>query len=210
MTDAVRTGSEDIVVAPTGLRFLGRRIACTVGRGGIRMDKHEGDGATPVGSHRIVGMLYRPDRMRAPARWARPIGLRDLWCDDPGHAAYNRAVCAPFSGSAEHLRRGDPLYDLILLTGWNETGQPGRGSAIFLHRWRRPGYPTEGCVAMDAMDLRWVAERIRLGTRLVVPERLASDRLDPEQKAGTDLRALGRLLRGQPRRPSDRIPSLPV
>ena len=44
---------------------MGRRFACSVGRGGIIAadKKREGDGGTPAGTHKIVGMLYRPDRM---------------------------------------------------------------------------------------------------------------------------------------------------
>jgi L,D-peptidoglycan transpeptidase YkuD (ErfK/YbiS/YcfS/YnhG family) len=45
---------------------------------------------------------------------------------------------------------------------------PGKGSAIFLHRWRRPGYPTAGCVAFAPHHLRWIAERIAPGTRLMI------------------------------------------
>ena len=144
-------------------------MPCALGRGGIARDKREGDGATPAGVHRINGMLYRPDRMRRPVPWARPIGLRDLWCDEPGSPDYNCQVRAPFAASAERLRRADGLYDLILLTDWNRPGAvPGRGSAIFLHRWRAPGAPTAGCVAVAARDLLWIATRIRPGTRLIV------------------------------------------
>ena len=39
---------------------------------------------------------------------------------------------------------------------------------FFLHRWRRPGYPTAGCVAFDPQDLLWIAKRITYQTRLVV------------------------------------------
>jgi len=161
----------DLVLTPTGLRFLGRRFPCSIGRGGVTLQKREGDGATPAGDHRITGMLYRPDRL--PARvlpgWARPIGLRDLWCDDPAHPAYNRPARAPLAASHEVLRRADPLYDLILLTDWNAAPpQPGRGSAIFLHRWRRTGYPTAGCIAFAAADLLWIARRIAPGAGLFV------------------------------------------
>lgn len=159
----------DLVLTPLGVRFLGRRFACTWGRGGVSRDKREGDGATPVGGHGIVGMLYRPDRMAAPVPWAVPIGPRDLWCDDPAHEDYNLMVRAPFNASHERLRRADPLYDLVLLTDWNwPRAEAGRGSAIFLHRWRRPGFPTEGCVAFAPGDLAWIARRITPGTRLVV------------------------------------------
>ena len=159
----------DLVVTPTGARFLGRRFACTIGRGGVTAAKREGDGATPVGVHGIVGCLYRPDRMVRPCDWAVPIGPRDRWCDDAGHADYNLMVRAPHPAGAERLARADPLYDLVLITDWNwPRAVRGAGSAIFVHRWRGPGQPTAGCVAFDPCDLRWIVARIGYGTRLVV------------------------------------------
>ena len=157
-----------LVLTPTGLRQGARRWPCTVGRGGIRDPKREGDGATPAGRLRITGALFRPDRMARPVPWARPIGPRDLWCDDPAHPLYNRLADAPLSGSAEVLRRADRLYDLILTTDWNAAGVPGRGSAIFLHRWRRRGVPTEGCIALAPRDLLAVARASPPGTPLLI------------------------------------------
>ena len=160
----------DLVVTPTGLRFRGRQYPCTIGRGGIQARKREGDGATPRGFHRIVGMLYRPDRMAKPTDWAAPIRPGDLWSDDPHDIAYNRVVRAPYPHSHEALRRADPLYDLVVLTDWNwPYAVPGRGSAIFIHQWRRPGYPTEGCIALKRRDLHRIAPMIRHRTRLIVP-----------------------------------------
>lgn len=157
-----------MVLTPMGLRFGGRVLPCSIGKGGLVRDKHEGDGATPRGVHRIVGCLFRPDRMAPPVDWAVPIGPRDLWSDDAGRAEYNQMVRAPYAGSHERLSRADRLYDLVLLTDWNwPDAVPGKGSAIFLHRWRRPGYPTEGCIAMDAADLLWLVRRIGPGTRLI-------------------------------------------
>ena len=159
----------DLVLTPMGLRFLGRRFPCTVGRGGVTAHKREGDGATPRGVHRLVGMLYRPDRMARPSDWALPIRPGDLWSDDPRADDYNMMVRAPYPYGHERLRRADPLYDLVILTDWNwPYPVPGRGSAIFVHRWRRPGYPTEGCIGLRPQDLRWIAPRIRHETRLIV------------------------------------------
>jgi len=142
--------------------------------GGIRADKREGDGATPVGVHRVVAMLYRPDRMAPPSAWARPIRPGDLWSDASDAPDYNHLVRAPYGASHEAMRRGDPLYDLVLVTDWNwPEAVPGKGSAIFLHQWRRPGYPTAGCVAFSRADLRWIAAWIDPGARLVVPAGMA-------------------------------------
>lgn len=163
----------DMVLTHQGLRFMGRRYPCTIGRGQVRADKREGDGATPVGVHRLVGMLYRPDRIARPADWAVPIRPRDLWSDDPGHEDYNLMVRAPYPHSHERLRRPDPLYDLIILTDWNwPRATRGHGSAIFIHQWRRPGYPTTGCIGLARGDLHAIAPLIRYETRLIVPETL--------------------------------------
>ncbi|MCE8007193.1 L,D-transpeptidase family protein [Aestuariivita sp.] len=159
----------DLVLTKRGLRFRGRYLPCTIGRGGLSGHKREGDGATPRGAHRIVGMLYRPDRLARPTDWAVPIRPGDLWSDDPVHEDYNLMVRAPYPYGHERLRRPDPLYDLVLLTDWNwPKAVPGRGSAIFIHQWRRPGFPTEGCVALHRDHLAWVAPRITFQTRLIV------------------------------------------
>lgn len=164
----------DMVLTPAGLRFMGRILPCSIGRGGVRTAKREGDGATPAGVHRIAGLLYRPDRLPPPAPWAEPITPGDLWCDASGHPAYNHPVRAPFDASHESLRRADPLYDIVLVTDWNwPVARPGAGSAIFLHQWRRPGFPTAGCIAVARDDLRWLAARAAPGTRLIVPPTLA-------------------------------------
>ena len=162
--------AQDLVLTPQGLRFAGRMFPCSVGKGGLSADKREGDGATPRGVHRIVGMLYRADRMARPAVWASAIGPRDLCSDDWRDPAYNSRVRAPHGFSHEHLRRADPLYDLVLLTDWNYPNVvPGRGSAIFIHQWRRPGYPTEGCIALRRDHLHWIAGRISNDTKVYVP-----------------------------------------
>ncbi|MDM7458561.1 MAG: L,D-transpeptidase family protein [Paracoccus sp. (in: a-proteobacteria)] len=158
-----------MVLTPTGLRFLGRTFPCAIGKSGVTTTKREGDGATPAGLLRVTALWYRPDRLAAPTAWARPIGPDDLWCDDPGHPRYNRHVRAPLPASHERLRRADPLYDLILTTDWNATGVPGRGSAIFLHQWRRPGYRTEGCIAFAKPHLLWIARHAPPGTAIHVP-----------------------------------------
>lgn len=162
---------DDIVVTRTGAWFRGRRFPCSIGRGGIVPPgaKREGDGATPAGVLRIVGMLYRPDRISPPSGWALSIGPGDLWSDDGDDPDYNHRVRAPHGFSHEALRRADPMYDLVLITDWNwPDAVPGRGSAIFVHQWRRPGAPTAGCVAFSRPDLHWIAGRLVPGTRLII------------------------------------------
>jgi len=151
------------------LRYLGRAMAATCGRGGVRDEKCEGDGATPRGILRIAAVMYRPDRLTSPGPWAVPIYPGDVWCDDPAHASYNQLCRAPMPASHEQMRRADPQYDIVLITDWNwPKVRPGAGSAIFLHQWRRPGAHTAGCIAVARPDIHWLAVRAAPGTRLVV------------------------------------------
>lgn len=161
----------DLVLTGRGLRFWGRYFPCAIGRGGLQGEKQEGDGATPFGVHHVIGCLYRPDRIAPPCSWARPIRPGDLWSDDQGHETYNQLVRTPYPHSHERLRRADPLYDMVLLTDWNwPLATPGKGSAIFLHQWRKPRHPTEGCIALRRDHLAWIAPRLVLGNRLVVTQ----------------------------------------
>ncbi len=159
----------DLVVSKWGTRFRGRLFPCAIGRGGISAKKREGDGATPVGTHRIAGLLYRPDRISKPLSWAVPIGPRDLWSDDPTDRCYNLMVRAPYNCSHEKLRRADPLYDMVLILDWNwPVAERGKGSAIFIHTWRKPRHPTEGCVAFRGDHLRWIVDHLTPETRVIV------------------------------------------
>jgi len=150
------------LVRPDGLlRFAGQTWRCALGKGGIRRDKQEGDGATPVGLLPLRRVFYRADRLAAPTcRVAvEPIATTDGWCDDPTHRDYNRRITLPHDARHEVLWRDDSLYDIIGVLGWNDgqSGEPiarGRGSAIFLHLARPDLAPTEGCIALPEAALR--------------------------------------------------------
>jgi len=141
-----------------GLLRMGRLVLrCAIGRGGARADKTEGDGATPIASLPLRRVLYRADRVAAPACAVavEPIGPDDGWCDDPSHPDYNRPVTLPHPARHERLWREDPLYDIVGVLGWNDAPVVrGRGSAIFLHLARVDLAPTEGCVALPERELR--------------------------------------------------------
>ncbi len=78
-------------------------------------------------------------------------------------------VRAPYGHSHERLRRSDPLYDLIVLTGWNwPYVVNARGSAIFIHQWRLPGAPTQGCIGLRRQDLHQISGAIRPSSRLII------------------------------------------
>lgn len=177
-----------LVYAPGWALWDGERLRCAVGRGGIRADKREGDGATPAGAWPMRRLLYRPDRIALPATRlaANPIAPQDGWCDDPA-AAYNRPVRLPYAASAEHLWREDAIYDLIVPLGYNDDPVvPGAGSAIFLHVARPDYAPTEGCVALAQVDLLRVLAGADAAARVVVhgPEARAAGRANAARGRG--------------------------
>jgi L,D-peptidoglycan transpeptidase YkuD (ErfK/YbiS/YcfS/YnhG family) len=149
--------TEAVVHADGRVSHAGRVMRAALGRGGVRVDKHEGDGSTPTGLLPLRRVLYRADRVGIPrTRLPRePIGETDGWCDDPGHRDYNRMIRLPHPARCEELWRRDAVYDVVAVLGWNDAPvRPGRGSAIFLHVARADYAPTEGCIALAADDLR--------------------------------------------------------
>jgi L,D-peptidoglycan transpeptidase YkuD (ErfK/YbiS/YcfS/YnhG family) len=147
----------DIVVSAAGwMHWLDRTRPCRLGRTGVRIDKREGDGATPVGVWPLRRVFYRPDRVTCPVT-ALPVAALDPtagWCDDPTHADYNRPVILPHEASCERMWRDDGLYDVVVVLGHNDDPPvPGLGSAIFLHVADPGGKATEGCIALALADL---------------------------------------------------------
>ncbi|CAN5360314.1 L,D-transpeptidase family protein [soil metagenome] len=158
------TGVIRVDVGMRTLRLGALTVPCVIGKGGALSaeDKREGDGATPLGTWGLCGVLLRPDRMDAalapalPWRWLRQD---DGWSDDPADPAYNRPVTLPHRFGHERLWRDDQAYDVIVVLAHNDAPpQPGGGSAIFFHQWV-PGAdgaprPTEGCVAVSPEAMR--------------------------------------------------------
>ncbi|MCK0206768.1 L,D-transpeptidase family protein [Starkeya koreensis] len=165
------------VIARTGDRrrgwliLDGRAMPVALGRGGIRADKREGDGATPRGIWHPRELRYRADHGLRPATHlpVRRTRREDGWCDDPADGRYNRPVRLPFRASHEEMWRADALYDLVVVLDHNERPrQAKRGSAVFLHL-ARPGFePTAGCVAFRRADLRRLLARLGPRTRIEI------------------------------------------
>ena len=168
----VLTVQADSAETSQGWATLGaRRWRCTVGEGGIREDKVEGDAATPVGEYPLRRIYFRNDRLVLPKVRlpARPISEHDGWCDDPRSATYNRLVHVPNDWSAEKMWREDGLYDLVVVVGYNDDPPEGEwGSAIFLHIAREDYAPTKGCIAFSQTDLMELVPLIGPQTRLRV------------------------------------------
>jgi L,D-peptidoglycan transpeptidase YkuD (ErfK/YbiS/YcfS/YnhG family) len=139
------------------LVWAGREVVCTLGHGGIRADKREGDGATPAGLFTLRRVLWRADRLADPPVTrlpCAPILPTNGWCDWPEDPLYNRPVTLPYPARHERMWRDDALYDIVVIIGHNDDPVvPGAGSAVFMHLARADGGPTEGCVGLARDDL---------------------------------------------------------
>ncbi len=186
--------SLDIEVRPEStasegiLSWRGRRYRCALGRGGVRDDKAEGDGATPAGRFFLRRVFYRGDRISKPETGmpVREISPRDGWCDDPGHADYNRLIAITiaaghaaghtFAARHEKLWRDDHLYDLVVEIGHNDDPpRAGLGSAVFIHVAAQGFTPTEGCVAIALKDLLAILKDCDTGTAVRIHEKGAEE-----------------------------------
>lgn len=145
------------------LSLAGALYPCAFGRTGIRPDKREGDGATPMGRFALRRVFFRPDRMPRPETALDTVPLApDLgWCEEPSSPTYNRLVRLPAASRHERMWRDDHLYDVCVEIAYNDDPViKGRGSAIFLHLARPGLLPTEGCVAVSLADMRRLLARV--------------------------------------------------
>jgi D-alanyl-D-alanine dipeptidase len=131
--------------------------------------KKEGDGRSPAGLF-ALGPAFgyeRADGRRMPTTVS---SVHHRCVDDSRSASYNkivdeRSIADKDWSSAEDMRRKDELYRHVVVVDHNHIAsesapQPGAGSCIFLHVWRRADSPTVGCTAMpvERMDqlLSWL------------------------------------------------------
>ena len=161
----------DLTYAAGHLSWPGGETRAACGRGGVRADKHEGDGASPAGTFPLLQIYYRPDRLAAPATGLPLVPLQPShgWVDESADPNYNRLVTLPYPAHHEEMWRADGLYDLVVLIGYNtDPPVPGRGSAIFLHVAHHDFRPTDGCIAVGREVLRSVLGFLGPGSKITI------------------------------------------
>lgn len=176
--DGFDSAATDWTVRPQGdgtfvLHAAGETLRCAIGRTGMLCDKREGDGATPVGRWKLREVLYRADRLPAPATALKVTAIKqgDGWCDAPDDPNYNRPVPLPYAASHEEMWREDGLYDVVVPLGYNDDPPvAGKGSAIFLHVSQADYGPTAGCVAIPRDALVRLLAAASAETHIVVSE----------------------------------------
>lgn len=116
--------------------------------------KKEGDQTSPAGLFKIGSSYGYAPQPPAGSSWPyQPVDKNWLCIDDPKSTSYNRVLSTAQTdqdwASAEQMHRTDHLYKWVINIEQNYPDvTAGCGSCIFLHVWRKPQSPTEGCTAM--------------------------------------------------------------
>ena len=84
--------NKNLFLTSQGLICPDRIIPVSYGKGGISKRPKEHEPTTPIGEHTIIGMLYRPDRLKKPRDWAMPILINSFWSNDERDPDYNLMV----------------------------------------------------------------------------------------------------------------------
>jgi len=155
--------------ASSGLLKAGHlSMRCELGRGGIKVRKREGDGATPRGRWTILSGMTKLCGLRSGLKLAS-ISPDDGWCDATDHRLYNRVVRLPFESSHERLWRDDRLYDVVIVLDHNTRPRlRGGGSAVFFHLSHDDSRPTAGCIAIRLEDMRKLLPHLAAGSSITV------------------------------------------
>jgi L,D-peptidoglycan transpeptidase YkuD (ErfK/YbiS/YcfS/YnhG family) len=166
-------GSVDLIYEDDRLFWPGGSARAACGTAGVRIDKREGDLASPAGTFPLLRAFYRPDRLAAPQTGLPLAALKptDGWVDAPDDPAYNTLVTLPYPASHEELWREDGLYDLIVVIGYNMAPViPGKGSAIFLHVAHPDFSGTAGCIAVAREVLVPLLGLLGPGSKITIVE----------------------------------------
>ncbi|MFQ3232026.1 MAG: L,D-peptidoglycan transpeptidase YkuD (ErfK/YbiS/YcfS/YnhG family) [Reinekea sp.] len=165
---------QKIMVQEKSLKLPGgKTFKCAVGRAGIRLDKVEGDGATPAGLMPLRHVFYRADRVTKPNTQLPVCAMHeaDAWVDQPDHPKYNMHTRLPLPNGVSHERmwRESPLYDVVVVLGYNDDPVvANKGSAVFMHIARDNYGGSAGCITLSLNDLLWVLKEVKLGDFLYV------------------------------------------
>ena len=131
------------------------QFRCAVGKNGLKKNKIEGDGSTPIGKFKLLNLYYRKDKIKYVGTKLNKVSIKKKlgWCDDIESQFYNKPITIDKNIKHEKMFRRDTKYDLVIVLDYN-FGKPilGKGSAIFIHI--TDNYkPTAGCIALNKKDL---------------------------------------------------------
>ncbi len=147
------------------------KAKCAIGKRGIGIKRKEGDQITPKGKHKIKYILYRKDRIsKIQSKFKKIVITKNMgWCDDPKSKDYNKLIKLPTNYSYEKLYRRENIYDLILVLNFNMRPiVKKKGSAIFIHIAKKNYKKTEGCVAINKIQLLKIIKKLKKNSKVLI------------------------------------------
>ena len=147
------------------------KAKCAIGKRGIGIKRKEGDQITPKGKHKIKYILYRKDRIsKIQSKLKKIVITKNMgWSDDPKSKDYNKLIKLPTNYSYEKLYRRENIYDLILVLNFNMRPiVKKKGSAIFIHVAKKNYKKTEGCVAINKIQLLKIIKKLKKNTKVLI------------------------------------------
>ncbi len=152
--DAVR-----VTVGRNGLAWGRGLHGAALGPGPVKV---EGDGRSPAGVFTFAtAFAYQPEELWKPVNMPmHRVTARTVCVETIDSKSYNRIVEEDDQTprdwvQTDKMLRPDGLYRYGLLVNNNAPDtEPGAGSCILFHIWRRPGAPTAGCTAMNTAAIQ--------------------------------------------------------
>ena len=146
--------------------------SCTayVGRNGIGKTK-EGDKRTPTGTFNLT----TPFGIKADPGANLPytqVTKYHYWCGTSGSEYYNQLIDTRVTDRArtssdEYLINYVPEYNYCMFIDYNASGEPGKGSCIFLHCTGKNS-STGGCVAVPESVMKKIVQWAKPGAKIVI------------------------------------------
>ena len=143
--------------------------AANIGKNGMGKRK-EGDHKTPIGNYTFTKALGIKSNPGTKLHYTK-VDKSHYWVDDSGSSRYNQLVSTRTYRKfkhGEHIVSFKKVYNYILAISYNKKGIPHKGSAIFLHVWRKKGSPTLGCVAVPEWAMKKILRKVRPGCRIII------------------------------------------
>ena len=160
-----------ILINKKYLTFKNYKAKCAIGKRGIGIKRKEGDLITPKGKYSIKYILYRKDRIKKIQSKLKKIPITKSigWCDDPKSKDYNKLIKLPTNYNYEKLYRNENTYDLVLVLNFNmKPIVKKKGSAIFIHIAKKNYKKTEGCVAINKIQLLKIVKKLKNNTKVLI------------------------------------------
>tara|TARA_B100001996_G_scaffold39443_1_gene28835 strand:+ start:797 stop:1288 length:492 start_codon:yes stop_codon:yes gene_type:complete len=146
------------------------KLKCCIGKGGLKKNKKEGDGATPKGKFSLGKLYWRSDKIKKPENNlnCKKITKNLGWCIDSNSRLYNKEFKIKKKIQHEKLMRKDYKYNLLIVINYNKKNTiKNKGSAIFIHL-TKDYKPTLGCIAVSENDFLVLCKLINKKTKIII------------------------------------------